>query len=46
MIGKILVILIVLFLGLFAFCSCKVASWSDEQIDKYWEDKNNEKKNL
>ncbi len=45
MIGKILVILIVLFLGLFAFCSCKVASWSDEQIDK-WEEKDNEKKNL
>lgn len=33
MLGKILGIILIVFLGLFCICSCKVASWADQEIE-------------
>jgi len=42
--GKVLGIIILIILGTFAICSCKVASWADEEIEKeLYEGKKNEK---
>lgn len=45
MFGKILGIVLLVFLGLFAICSCKVASWADQEMEnnlKKEEDSNEE----
>jgi hypothetical protein len=34
MIGKILGIILLIFLGLFTICSCKVASWADQEMEE------------
>lgn len=34
MLGKIFGILFLVLLGLFTICSCKVASWADQEIEK------------
>ena len=34
MFGKILGIVLLLLLGLFTICSCKVASWADQEIEE------------
>ena len=33
MLGKILGIILLILLGLFTICSCKVASWADQEMD-------------
>jgi len=33
MIGKILGIILLIFLVLFTICSCKVASWADQEME-------------
>lgn len=45
MLGKILGIILLILLGLFTICSCKVASWADQEMEqdlKNMEDKENE----
>ena len=45
MFGKILGIILLILLGLFTICSCKVASWADQEMEqdlKNMEDKENE----
>ena len=34
MLGKILGIILLILLGLFTICSCKVASWADQEMEK------------
>ena len=34
MLGKILGIILLFLLGLFTICSCKVASWADQEIEE------------
>ena len=34
MIGKILVIIFLLLIGIFSICSCKVASWADQEMEE------------
>ena len=34
MIGKILGIILLILLGLFTICSCKVASWADQEMEE------------
>ncbi len=34
MIGKIIGIVLLIFITLFAICSCKVASWADQQMEE------------
>lgn len=34
MLGKILGIILFIVLGLFTICSCKVASWADQQMEE------------
>ena len=34
MIGKIFGFILVAFLGVFAICSCKVASWADQEMEE------------
>ena len=34
MLGKILGIILLILLGLFTICSCKVASWADQEIEE------------
>ena len=34
MLGKILGIILLIFLGLFTICSCKVASWADQEMEE------------
>ena len=34
MFGKILGIIFLILLGLFSICSCKVASWADQEIEE------------
>ncbi len=34
MIGKIFGFLLIVFIGLFAICSCKVASWADQEMEE------------
>ena len=46
MFGKILGIFLLILLGLFTICSCKVASWVDQDMDDVIERRNNEKKDL
>lgn len=46
MFGKILGIIFLIFIGIFSICSCKVASWADEEMErdlKKLEDKKDEK---
>ena len=33
MLGKILGIILLILLGLFTICSCKVASWADQEME-------------
>lgn len=33
MFGNILGIILLIFLGLFSICSCKVVSWSDQEME-------------
>ena len=33
MLGKILGIIFLILIGIFAFCSCKVASWADQEME-------------
>ena len=42
MLGKILGIILVILLGLFTICSCKVASWADQEMENFKEDKKDE----
>ncbi len=47
MLGKILGVLLMIFLGIFCICSCKVASWADQEIEDELRKKDqDEKKNL
>ena len=47
MIGKILGIIFLIFLGLFTICSCKVASWADREMEEDLKRREeNEEKNL
>ncbi len=34
MIGKILGIILLIFLGVFTICSCKVADWADQEMEE------------
>ena len=34
MLGKILGIILLILLGLFTICSCKVASWADQEMEE------------
>ncbi len=34
MFGKILGIILLVFIGLFSICSCKVASWADQEMEE------------
>lgn len=34
MIGKILGIIFLLLIGIFSICSCKVASWADQEMEE------------
>ncbi|MCR5146462.1 MAG: hypothetical protein K6B70_03845 [Clostridia bacterium] len=34
MIGKIIGIVLLIFITLFAICSCKVASWADQEMEE------------
>lgn len=34
MLGKILGIILLILLGLFTICSCKVASWADQEMER------------
>ena len=34
MIGKIIGIVLLIFIALFAICSCKVASWADQEMEE------------
>lgn len=34
MFGKILEIILLILLGLFTICSCKVASWADQEMEE------------
>lgn len=43
MFGKILGIILLILLGLFTICSCKVASWADQDMERFKEDKEDEK---
>ena len=43
MLGKILGIIFLIFIGIFALCSCKVASWADQEMENFKEDKEDEK---
>ncbi len=43
MLGKILGIILLILLGLFTICSCKVASWADQDMERFKEDKEDEK---
>jgi hypothetical protein len=46
MFGKVLGIIFLIFIGIFSICSCKVASWADEEMErdlKELEDKKDEK---
>ena len=47
MIGKILGIIILILIGIFCICSCKVADWADQEIEKEQRRKeHDEKENL
>ena len=47
MFGKILGIILLVFIGLFSICSCKVASWADQEMEEELRKKDrNEKKDL
>lgn len=46
MFGKVLGIILLILLGLFTICSCKAASWADQEMErdlKELEDKKDEK---
>lgn len=34
MLGKILGIIFLILIGIFSLCSCKVASWADQEIEE------------
>ena len=34
MLGKILGIIFLIFIGIFAVCSCKAASWADQEMEE------------
>ena len=34
MFGKILGIILIILIGLFCICSCKVASWADQEMEE------------
>ena len=34
MLGKILGIIFLIFIGIFSLCSCKVASWADQEMEE------------
>ena len=47
MLGKILGIIFLIFIGIFALCSCKVASWADQEMEEELRKKDqDEKKDL
>ena len=47
MFGKILGIILIILIGLFCICSCKVASWADQEMEEELRKKDqDEKKNL
>ncbi len=47
MFGKILGIILLVFIGLFSICSCKVASWADQEMEEELRKKDqNEKEDL
>ena len=47
MFGKILGIILLAFIGLFSICSCKVASWADQEMEEELRKKDqDEKKDL
>jgi len=34
MLGKILGIILLILIGIFALCSCKIASWADQEMEE------------
>jgi hypothetical protein len=47
MLGKILGYILLVLIGLFCICSCKVASWADQEMEEELRKKDqDEKKNL
>ena len=34
MLGKILGIILLILMGIFALCSCKIASWADQEMEE------------
>lgn len=44
MIGYILGFILFLLLAIFTYCSCKVASWSDQEMEKYLKEEDEDEK--
>ena len=44
MFGKILGIILLVFIGLFSICSCKVASWADQEMEEELRKKDQDEK--
>lgn len=46
MIGKILGIIFLILMVVFAICSCKVADWADQEMEEELRRRENEKENI
>ena len=47
MLGKILGIILLILIGIFALCSCKIASWADQEMEEDLRQREqNEKKDI
>lgn len=46
MIGKILGIIFLILMVVFAICSCKVSDWADQEMEEELRRRENEKENL
>ena len=44
MFGKILGVILLVFIGLFSICSCKVASWADQEMEEELRKKDQDEK--
>lgn len=44
--GKVLGIIFLILIGVFAICSCKVASWADQEMEEELRRRKNEEKNI
>lgn len=44
--GKVLGIVFLILIGLFAICSCKVASWADQEMEEELRRRQDEEKNI